>query len=48
MNNKNFLPLDQKKRNQLENTITAEQSFIKNDFEIPDYLDYEEKDFYQF
>jgi hypothetical protein len=44
MTNENFLPLDQKNTKPI--LESAEQSYIKNNFELHDYLDYEEKAFF--
>jgi len=48
MTNKNFVPLEESQKNKkpfLEYNNKTEQSYIKNNFETPEYLDYQEKNF---
>ena len=48
MTNKNFVPLEESQKNKksiIEYNNRTEQSYIKNNFETPEYLDYQEKNF---
>ena len=47
MNNKNFVPINQKNKKPILEHNNRTEHIIQNNFEMPEYLDYQEKNFYQ-